>query len=386
MRSSLRLGRVAGVDIGVNWSWLPAFVLIAFSLAVAVFPERSPGLDGSIYAAMAIIAAILFFVTLVAHELGHALQARREGMEIGDVTLWLFGGVASFKGEFPSAGAEFRIAVAGPLVSLAIGAALTALGLLVAFPASVDGVVTWLGYINLILLAFNLLPALPLDGGRLARAALWRARGDFRSATRTAAGLGRGFGQLMIFGGLLLVLFAGFGGIWLSLVGFFLASAADQEDRAAQAQTVLGGLRVSDVMVRDPVTVGPGLTVREFMDDVFLAHRHASYPVIENGRALGLAAVRRLAALPRSEWETRRVTDGMFAVSDIPVLSSDRALSEALTDLAESQLGRGLVCAGDRLEGMVSITDVVRVLEVRSRERDGGGAVSDQGLALGGAS
>ena len=245
--------------------------------------------------------------------------------------------------------------------------------------------VTWLGYINLILLAFNLLPALPLDGGRIARAALWRARGDFRSATRTAAGLGRGFGQLMIFGGLLLVLFSGFGGIWLALVGFFLVSAADQEDRAAEARTVLEGLSVADVMIREPVTVGPHLTVRELVDDVFLAHRHASYPVVENGRALGLAAVRRLAALPRSQWETRRVADGMLAVGDVPVLSPDRPLSEALTELAQSQLGRGLVCAGDRLEGMVSITDIARVLEVRSVGRDDHIGAPGEGLVVGGA-
>ncbi len=365
MRSSFRLARIAGVDIGVNWSWLVVLVLLAFSLATVVFPQRTPDLEQGSYLTMALVAAILFFVCLVAHELGHALQAQREGMEIEGITLWLFGGVASFKGQFPSAGAEFRIAVAGPLVSLLLGAGLTILGMGVRFPAAVDGVVTWLGYINLILLAFNLLPALPLDGGRIARAALWRWRGGFRSATRIAAGLGRAFGQLMIFGGLVLVLFAGFGGIWLALIGFFLMSAADQEARSSEALSALDGLRVADVMVRDPITAAPDLTLQEFMDGVFLAHRHASYPVVEDGRTVGLAPVRRLASVPRSEWSRQRVHEAMLPVSEAPVVSADRDLPDAFTDLAQSPVGRALVCAGDRLEGLVSISDVARVLELR---------------------
>jgi Zn-dependent protease len=375
MQSSFRIASIAGVDIGINPSWLGVFALIAFSLAAAVFPQERPGLPQSTYVVMAIVAAVLFFVSLIAHELGHAVTARREGMEIGGITLWLFGGVAAFKGQFPSAGAEFRIAVAGPLVSLVIGGGLTALGLAVAFPAPVDAVVTWLGYINLILLAFNLLPALPLDGGRIARAALWHFRGDFRSATRIAAGLGRGFGQLMIFGGLLLVLFAGaLGGIWLALIGFFLMSAADQEGRLAEASGALGGLRVVDVMVRDPVSVPPDMTIRRFMDEVFLAHRHASYPVVEHGRTLGLAPVRRLAAVPREQWDVRRVGEAMVPVGEALVMDPARPLADALGDLAASPVGRALVCSGGRLQGLLSMTDVARLVELRSGARPGGAA------------
>ncbi|MBA3839549.1 MAG: site-2 protease family protein, partial [Thermoleophilaceae bacterium] len=202
MTSSFRLGRIAGVEIGVNWSWLIIFALIAFSLAARIFPDQNPGLSDETYVVMALVAATLFFCSILAHELGHAIQAIRDGMEIDGITLWLFGGVAKFKGQFPSAGAEFRIAVGGPLVSLAIGISFVVLGVLLPLPAAVDGVVMWLGYINLILLVFNLLPALPLDGGRMLRAALWYFRSDFRSATRVAAGLGRVFGQLLIAGGL----------------------------------------------------------------------------------------------------------------------------------------------------------------------------------------
>jgi len=370
--SSFRLGRIAGVEIGVNWSWLIIFALVAFSLAARIFPDQNPGLSDETYVVMALVAATLFFCSILAHELGHAIQAIRDGMEIDGITLWLFGGVAKFKGQFPSAGAEFRIAVGGPLVSLAIGISFVVLGVLLPLPAAVDGVVMWLGYINLILLVFNLLPALPLDGGRMLRAALWYFRSDFRSATRVAAGLGRVFGQLLIAGGLALLLFAGaFGGIWLAFIGFFLLSAADQEGQVAEARDALQDLRVADVMVSDPVTVTPELSVHDFVESVFLSHRHASYPVVEDGRAVGLASARRLAGLPREEWARRRVGEAMVRVEDVLVLTVDRPLSEALSELAQSELGRALVCSGDRLEGLVSITDVARVIEIRGTGRGG---------------
>ena len=167
MNSGFEIGRIAGIRISIHWSWLVVFVLITWTLADSVFPDQNPGPSDSAYLAMALAAAVLFFTSLLLHELGHAFQARREGMEIEGISLWLFGGVAQFKGMFPSAGAEFRIAIAGPLVSLAIGVVfvLGAWGL--GLPAAVDGVAAWLGMINLILLVFNLIPALPLDGGRV---------------------------------------------------------------------------------------------------------------------------------------------------------------------------------------------------------------------------
>jgi Zn-dependent protease len=163
MNGNFTLGRVGGIELRINWSWLVVFALIVWSLAAGVFPSQNPGLSDGGYAAMAVAAAFLFFASLLLHELGHARQALREGMEIDGITLWLFGGVAQFKGSFPSAGAEFRIAIAGPLVSLGLGVGFVLLAL-AGLPSAVDGVVAWLGYINLALLVFNLIPALPLDG------------------------------------------------------------------------------------------------------------------------------------------------------------------------------------------------------------------------------
>jgi Zn-dependent protease/CBS domain-containing protein len=362
----LTLGRIAGVRFGVNWSWLVVFVLIVWTWATGVFPDTNPGYSDGVYVAMAIVAAILFFGSLLAHELGHALQARREGMEIEGITLWLFGGVAKFKGMFPSAGAEFRIAVAGPLVSLALGGAFVLVAWLGNLPEVADAVSAWLGYINLSLLVFNLLPALPLDGGRIFRSGLWALRNDFRWATRIASAVGRGFGYLFIAGGIGLFIFQGtFSGAWLAFIGWFLLMAATAEDRMTLARQALRGLRVRDLVVRDPVTTRPDLTIGQFMDEIVWKARHTTYPVTDNGHALGLLPFRCVAQVPRSEWEERTVRDCMVPADEVPVVSEDEDLADAAAELVESEIRRALVVDGDRFVGILSASDVARALEIR---------------------
>jgi Zn-dependent protease len=370
VNSSFELGRVAGIRIGVNWSWLVVFALIVWSLADGVFPDQNPGLSGGTYLGMAVVAAVLFFASVLLHELGHAFQARREGMEIDGITLWLFGGVARFKGMFPSAGAELRIAIAGPAVSLALGFLFVALAGFMSLPTSVDGVAAWLGFTNLILLVFNLLPALPLDGGRVLRALLWGARRDFRWATRVAAGIGRGFGFLFIAAGLGMFIFLNsFSGAWLAFIGWFLLGAASAEARYLAVRDALGGLRVRDVMVREPVTIPPQLSLGQFMDDVMWSRRFTSYPVVEDGRAVGLLPFRCVAEVPRGEWDSRRVEDCMIPRERVPVVLEDDELTDAVAELAESDIGRALVLDGDRLVGFLSTTDLARALELGALRR-----------------
>jgi Zn-dependent protease/predicted transcriptional regulator len=370
MTSSISLGRIAGIEIGFNWSLIIVFALIVWTLASAVFPNQNAGLSDGTYLAMAVVAAVLFFVSILLHELGHALQAQREGMEIDGITLWLFGGVARFKGMFPSAGAELRIAIAGPAVSLALGFLFVALARFMSLPESVDGVFAWLGITNLALLVFNLLPALPLDGGRVLRAILWGARNDFGWATRIAAGIGRGFGFLFIAGGLALVIFLDdYSGAWLAFMGWFLLGAASAEARYLAVRDALGGLRVRDLMVPEPVTVSPDLTLGRFMDEVMWSRRYTSYPVVEGGRAVGLLPFRCVAEVPRGEWDGRRVRDCMLPLERVPVLAPDDELVDAVAELGEGDVGRGLVLDGGRLVGFVSITDVMRALEVGALRR-----------------
>ena len=368
MRDSITLGRIAGIRFGVNWSWLVVFALIVWTLSQQIFPRQNPGLGDNAYIAMGAVAALLFFLSLLMHEFGHALVARREGMTIDGITLWLFGGVARFRGMFPSAGAEFRIAIAGPLVSALLGGIFAALAWRVGLPEVVDGVAAWLGYINLTLLVFNLLPALPLDGGRVLRSALWQARGDFRWATRLAAWVGRGFGYVFIAGGIGLAIFQdSFSGIWLVFIGWFLLQAAGAEDRYLLARQALGGVRVRDLMVREPVTTSPDVTLGEFMDELVWHRRYTTYPVAENGRAVGLLPFRCVAEVPRREWDERRVRDVMLPRERVPVVSPDDELIDAAADMAESEVNRALVLDGETLVGLLSGTDVGRALEMRRR-------------------
>jgi Zn-dependent protease len=368
--TSIELGRIFGIRIGINWSWLVVFALILWTLASGVFPETNPGRSDGTYLAMAIAASILFFVSLLLHELGHAVQARRDGMEIEGITLWLFGGVAKFRGMFPSAGAEFRIAIAGPLVSLALGLLFAVAAWLIATPEPVDAVVAWLGYINLMLLAFNLLPALPLDGGRVLRSLLWRARDDFRWATQAAARVGRGFGYLFIAGGVALFIFQGsFSGAWLAFIGWFLLQAATSEDRYAVVSEALRDLHVRDVMIREPVTVQAEMSLGRFMDEVASGRRYTSYPVMDDGKVLGLLPFRCVAEVPRSEWDERSVRECMIEREQVPTLDEDDTAVDALAELSEAGIHRGLVTDGDRLDGLLSITDLARALEVGAPRR-----------------
>lgn len=366
MHASLRIGRVAGVEIGVNWSWLVIFGLISWSLGAAIFPESNPGLGDGAYVAMAAVAAVLFFGSLLLHELGHAVVAKREGMEIEGIVLWLFGGVAQFKGLFPSASAELRIALAGPAVSLAIGVAMLALGALAPLPAEVDGVVTWLGSINILLLVFNMLPALPLDGGRVLRALLWRTSGDFTRATRTAGALGQAFGQAMIFGGILLLLLTGaLGGLWFALIGWFLVAAAGAEARMATIAAALRPLRVSDAMARRPDTVDGDMTLASFANGVFADSRHAAYPVVDGPEVLGAIGYRDVAAVAPESWGLTRVRDVARPVGKLLVLAPDDNLGDVAMDLIQDDLGRALVLDEGRLAGLLSMTDISRLIELR---------------------
>jgi Zn-dependent protease/CBS domain-containing protein len=367
MDGNLTIGRLGGVEVRLHWSLLAVFALIVWSLADGVFRSQNPGLSDGTYLAMAIVAALLFLASILLHELGHSWVARREGIEVDSISLWLFGGVAQFKGRFTSAGDEARVAVIGPLISIGLGV-LFVLIALAGLPSAVDGVAAWLGYINLILAVFNLLPASPLDGGRVLHAALWRAKGDFAWATRVASEIGQGFGYLFIALGLLMFVVQGsFGGAWLAFIGWFLLQGARAEARYVATEQALRGLRVRDLMVVDPVTVDSESTLGRFMDDVARSLRFTTYPVLDGGRPVGLLAFASVAAVPRSDWDSRRVRDTMIPLDEVPLLTKDEKAVDALEELSAPTANRGLVVENGHLAGLLSITDLARALEVGRR-------------------
>ena len=364
MNGNLTIGRFGGVELRLNWSLLAVVALIVWSLTDGVFPSQNPGLSHNTYLGMAFVASLLFLASIALHELGHSWVARREGIEVDSITLWLFGGVSQLNGRFKSPGVEFRVAASGPLVSIGLGILFVLIAIAGA-PSEVDGVAAWLGYINLILAAFNLLPAAPLDGGRVLHALLWRAKGDFAWATRVASEVGQGFAYLFIALGLAMFVFEGsFSGAWLAFIGWFLLQGARAEARYVATEQALGGLRVRDLMVRHPVTVAADSTIGRFMDDVAGSHRFTTYPVLDGDRPVGLLAFASVAAVPRSDWDSRSVRDTMFPLDDVPLLTEDELAVDALQELSAPTGNRGLVVDDGHLSGLLSITDIARALEV----------------------
>ncbi|MDP8976384.1 MAG: site-2 protease family protein [Actinomycetota bacterium] len=368
----MTLVRVRGIPVGVHWSWLFILALVVWSLATALFPSAYPGLDGSSYLVMGMAAAALFFASVVMHEIGHALRALKEGVPIDGITLWLFGGVARLRGNPPSPGAEFRVAIAGPVITLVL-VCLFGVAALIAdvadLPASVRAVLDYVTRINAIVLAFNLVPALPLDGGRVLRAWLWRRQASFLAATRSAGRSGQVFGAVVIAIGLLgLIGVPGVGGVWLVFIGWFLVQAAQSETMAAQLRQDLRGLRVRDAMNHDPVVVAPELPLSEFLD-VVRTRRHSSYPVVKGDRLAGVMSLKGLNGLRGATEVEPRVGDVMVGAADVTVVTPDQELFQALSQLGPDT-GRAVVLDDGRFVGILSRADVTRALQLEQARRD----------------
>ncbi len=375
MTETFSLGRIAGIRVGLNWSVLAIFALIAFSLAAGRLPLEYPDRSGVAYAVAGLIAAVIFFASLLAHEVAHAVVARRSGLEVDGITLWLFGGVARLGGEANDPGTDLRISGVGPLVSLALAVvfwillvALQALGA----EGLEMGVLAWLAWINLALAIFNLMPAAPLDGGRILRALLWRRRGDRLSATVTATNAGIGFGWLLVALGLFGFAFtAGFGGLWFVLIGWFLINAAQGEKAHAQIRSQLGDLRVGDVMTEDPLVVPAGTSIAEFIDDYMLQRRYTTYPVVGEGQQpVGLVTFEAIRGVPRDARAGTSVMDVAASSGDVATVRAEERLADVLPRMQGAAGGRLLVVDGGRLVGIVSPRDVAYVLQTADLRDD----------------
>jgi len=368
---SVRLGRIAGIEVGLHWSLAIVFVLIVWTLAGQIFPSLVPDQPQSAYWLASALAGLLFYVSLLSHEMGHAVVARRLGVHVEGITLWIFGGVARLRGEAATPGAEVKVAIAGPVVSvvlaLVFGAATFALDA-TAGPPLIEGGCAWLAGSNAMLLLFNLIPAFPLDGGRLLRAWLWQRRGDRYRATSSAALLGRICAFLMIGLGLV-ALFAqdALSGLWLIFLGWFLMSAARNEESLVLMRGALAGMRVGDVMSRD-TTVAPGwITVDEFMRS-YPAERRIAYPLKTfDGELDGLVTMNRLAQVPPEERRVRRVRDFGTGVDEVAKASSTEPVVALLERLSPSDDGQVLVIDGGELVGMLSPSDIRRALGAAGR-------------------
>ncbi len=369
MDESLRLARIAGINVGMNWSLLVVFWLIAWGLAGEQLPSEFPGESPTAYWAAGVLTAVAFFVSLLAHEMAHALTARRFGVEVDGITLWLFGGIARLRGEAMTPRAELRIAIVGPATSLAIagGCALVAWGLTSAAGAQLaTGAVAWLARINAVLALFNLVPAFPLDGGRVLRAWLWKRR-DRTRATVLAGRAGRAFGFLLIGAGLIeFALRTQLGGLWFVFLGWFLLNAARTEESHVLLRGALRGLRVRDVMSSNVVTAPGWVTVEAFIGDYALRYPFAGFPLVGfDGSLEGLVTLGGIKEVPEERRASTRLREVAQPLEKVTIARPDDALADLLPRL-QTSAGRDLVMDGDRLVGIVSPRDVGRALDVAS--------------------
>ena len=373
LKGNIRLFRVKGIPVTINWTWLFVLVLVFWSLADSLFPATYPRLSGSTYLVMALVATVLFFGSILVHELSHTLRSLREGVRVREITLWLFGGVSQAEGTLPTAGAELRVVAAGPAASGALALAFVGLTALFRAAGASDaavGVTDYLARINGLLLAFNIVPALPLDGGRILHALLWRRTGDKAWATMAAARAGRAFAFLLIAIGLLSMLTgAGIGAIWFAFLGWFLLHAVDQEVSSARLEQAITGLRVRDLMTCDLVSVAPRTSIEEFARTVARRSPHGAYPVIDHGWLAGLLPARSAAAVRRRDRASTTVADVMLVRDRVPVVGPDDQVLASL-DTLQREPGRAVVldgAGGDEVVGILSTTDVAHALDVAAR-------------------
>jgi Zn-dependent protease/CBS domain-containing protein len=362
----VRFFSLFGFDVYVDASWLLLAVLIAWSLAVGVFPSVDPGLTSAAYWSMAVVATVGLLFSIVFHEMSHAAVAQVFGMPIRGITLFIFGGVAEMHSEPTSALSEFLMALAGPVASAVLGLLFFLLFGFVASsqgPAAVAGVLWYLSCLNWTLAAFNLVPAFPLDGGRMLRASLWGWRKDLIWATSIAAGAGNIFGILLIVLGLIEVLRGDFvGGVWLSLIGLFLRGAASATYEQTLARQILAGHPVSRFMNRRPITVSPELSVRELVEDYVYRYHHKVLPVVRDGRLLGCVTT---AQVGEDQWGRRTVAEIMEPCSEENTISPETDALEAMTKMQRTGRSPLLVVDRGQLVGILSLRDLLEFLTLK---------------------
>lgn len=364
-----RLFQLFGFTVYVDVSWLLLAALITWTLAVGYFPFRHPELETALYWWMGVASAIGVLFSIVFHELAHSLVARRFDMPIRGITLFVFGGVAEMTSEPTSARGEFLMAVAGPIASFLLAILLYfgyAAGAGAGLPVSVLGVVEWLAYINLVLAVFNLIPAFPLDGGRMLRAALWGWKQDIGKATRIAATSGSIFGLVLMGLALLNVLAGNFvGGIWLFLIGLFIRGAASAAYTQTMSREAFEGRTVREFMKIDPVSVAPGASIQTLVNDYIYRHYFRTFPVISGGRLVGCVTLDHVKKANRADWPVRTVADIMDKPSERNTIAVDASALEALNRMQQGGFSKLMVLDRERLVGIVTLRDLMGFLAVR---------------------
>lgn len=368
LKGGIPIGRLFGVSLRLHYSWFVIFAVVTWSLTANYFPVQFPDWNLGLSLLAGVVTSLLFFGSILAHELMHSVIGNALGIPIHEITLFIFGGVAQMSEEPKRPKDEFRMAIAGPLTSLAIGGVFWAIYFLIAdgweFALAVS---YWLGLINVFLAVFNLIPGFPLDGGRVLRSILWWRSQNLRTATRTASNVGRAVGFLFVFGGVFLI-FQGllFNGLWLALIGWFLERAAVGSYRQISLQDALKGHSASEVMTRDCPTVDPELTVDRLVNDQILAQGRRCFPVASDDQVLGLVTLHNVKSIPRELWPTRTMRQAMTPFDKLKSVSPTEDLSSVLKVLTESNINQVLVVEDDSIVGVIGRDNLLSFINIRS--------------------
>lgn len=365
-----RLFSLFGFEVKVDLSWLLLALLITWTLGVGVFPIEYPGLSTPTYVWMGIACAIGVFFSIVFHEFSHSIVARRFGMPIRGITLFIFGGVAEMEREPPSPRSEFFMAAAGPIASFVLALLCSNIGTFAvarAWPVSVAGVFEQLAFINYIVAIFNLVPAFPLDGGRILRAALWNWKGDMLRATQISSRIGSGFGlALMFLGGVAFIQGNFIGGMWWFLIGVFLRGAAAASLHQLLLQELVQDQPVSQFMRRDPISVPPTSSVQDWIDNYVYRHHFKMFPVVDGSTLLGCINIEGAKRVPRSDWQKRTVAEIMEPVTDENSVAAETSAMELLSTMVRADgKRRFMVVEQGRLVGMISLKDLLEVIALK---------------------
>ncbi|HEV2206567.1 MAG TPA: site-2 protease family protein [Candidatus Acidoferrales bacterium] len=372
MRSHIKIGRIFGIEIGLHYSWFVIAVLIALSLGPYFHHTQPHWSEAAVWAA-AIVTAVLFFVCLLLHELAHSLVAKSHHLRVREITLFALGGVSQIESEAPNATTEFWIAIVGPLTSAVIGFICWGLAYVAGMGKGPNGVtpaaavLLWLGYINIALAVFNMIPGFPLDGGRVLRAIIWWIDKSPQRSTRAAARVGQVVAILFILFGIFWFFAArNFGGLWIALIGWFLLEAAKSSSVQADVMAHLQGHKVGDMMERNCGTVPGHLTVREFVDEILVHSGTPCFYVAQDGHIAGLLTPADLKRVSRDEWERTSVQSVMIPLSRVKAVSPETPAVEAIEMMGRENLTELAVVDDGKLEGIFSRGQVLRFLQIYS--------------------
>lgn len=371
--SSIKLFKVFGIEIRLDYSWFIIFALFAYFFGFIYFPSVLPGLNKGLLALITVITVIFIFISVLIHEMSHSLVARRKGTSVEKITLFLFGGMAQIDKEPETPNSELIMAIAGPAASFVVAAIFGVIWFFTKNIALVREPVGYLAIVNIVLGVFNILPGYPLDGGRILRSIIWKTTGNLERATFIASTVGRVIGFVIIAAGILFIFMGNFlNGIWLAFIGWFIQSSAQMGYRQLIFETSIKGIKVRDIMNENIVNVTKDITIQDLVDDYFMKYRFGRFPVIEDEktqRFIGVISLHDIKGVSKEEWPEVKIGDIVKSVSESEKVDMSMEISDAIKKMGKNDLGHLVVMSGDKLRGIITKSDVMRFIRIRSEFR-----------------